>query len=376
MCSSDLGSAGIVNPIPSITSLSPTSATAGSASLSLTIGGNYLLSNSVVTFNGIPHSASLTSSGNLTITLTASDLTTPGTFSIVVTNPVPGGGASNAVNFTVQPSVSQNPVPSISNLSPSSATAGSGPLTVAINGTGFLATSTVTFNGTAHPATFVTANQLTISLSSADLGTAGTFSVVVTNPAPGGGSSNAVNLVVTSGIPAAYTISTVAGNGTSGSSGDGGQATKSPLLYPISVAVDGSGNLYISDGPRVRKVAPSGIITTVAGGGNGCTQQTDSLGDGCPAVSAVLSAVQGLALDATGNLYISEDGVRIRLVSRSGIITTVAGSINGVMGYGGDNGPATSALMNYAAGIALDSSGNLYIADEENNRIRKVSASG
>jgi uncharacterized protein (TIGR03437 family) len=189
------GSAAVGNPIPSITSLSPTSATAGSAPLPLTISGKYLLSNSVVTFKGTSHQAALTSTGDLTITLSVTDLATPGTFGIVVTNPTPGGGASNAVNFTVQPS-SQNPQPAIASLSPSSASAGSSPLILTVNGSGFSASSTVTFNGVSHAASFVNASQLTISLSASDLATPGSFPVVVTNPPPGGGASNSAAFMV------------------------------------------------------------------------------------------------------------------------------------------------------------------------------------
>ena len=146
-------------------------------------------------------------------------------------------------------------------------------------------------------------------------------------------------------------ITTVAGNGTQGSSGDNGPATSAQLYDPCGVAVDSAGNLYIADGDsNIRKVS-NGVITTVAGNG------------------AQLAGAWGVTVDSAGNLYIA-DGNNIRKVS-NGIITTVAG--NGTQGFSGDNGSATSAELDGNVGVAVDAAGNLYIADSNNNRIRKVS---
>ncbi|MEI6821811.1 MAG: T9SS type A sorting domain-containing protein, partial [Bacteroidota bacterium] len=169
-------------------------------------------------------------------------------------------------------------------------------------------------------------------------------------------------------------ITTVAGNGiTYGYSGDGGAATSAELSYPQGVALDASGNIYIADqnNQRVRKVtASTGIISTVAGNGT-----TGFTGDGGAATSAELYYPTGVALDASGNIYIADIfNQRIRKVTAStGIITTVAG--NGTSGFAGDGGAATSAELYYPTGVALDASGNIYIADYGNNRIRKVTAS-
>jgi sugar lactone lactonase YvrE len=166
-------------------------------------------------------------------------------------------------------------------------------------------------------------------------------------------------------------ISTVAGTGTQGYSGDGGPATIAELYMPTGVAVDVAGNIYFADNQRIRKVtASTGIITTVAGSG---TQGYS--GDGGPTTSAELNWPWAVAVDAAGNIYFTDtDNQRIRKVAVStGIITTVAGT--GTPGYSGDGGPATSAELNSPFGIAVDAAGNIYIADYFNNRVRKVTAS-
>ena len=185
------------NPVPTISSLSPSSVIAGAAAQTLTINGTGFIASSVVTYNGVAHAATFVSSTQLTIMLSASDQGTAGTYPVVVINPAPGGGGSNAFNFTV--SSTNNPVPAISSLSPSSANAGAAAQTLTINGTGFITASTVTYNGVTHTATFVSSAQLTIMLSASDQATAGGYPVVVTNPAPGGGASNQVNFTVSSG---------------------------------------------------------------------------------------------------------------------------------------------------------------------------------
>ncbi len=168
-------------------------------------------------------------------------------------------------------------------------------------------------------------------------------------------------------------INTFAGTGCCGSSGDGGPATSAQLngVAVNGVAVDASGNVYIADlNSRVRKVDSSGTITTVAGmGTNGFS------GDGGPATSAELNGPEGPAVDASGNLYFADSGnSRVRKVDASGTITTVAGT--GTAGFSGDGGPATSAELNYPFAVAVDGAGNLYIADRGDNRVRKVDASG
>ena len=167
-------------------------------------------------------------------------------------------------------------------------------------------------------------------------------------------------------------ITTVAGNGGYGYAGDGGPATNANFRYPDGVAVDGFGNVFITeeDNDRVRKVDTNGIIWTVAGNGT-----YGYAGDGGPATNAQLYYPLGVAVDAAGNLFIAdEDNYRIRKVDLNGIITTVAG--NGDYGFSGDGSPATNASFRYPSGVAVDASGNLFIADTYNERIRKVAPTG
>jgi sugar lactone lactonase YvrE len=167
-------------------------------------------------------------------------------------------------------------------------------------------------------------------------------------------------------------ISTVAGGGTAGQPGDGGLATAAYLAYPSGVALDNMGNIYISDGgsARVRKVeAATGVITTFAGTGIGGTT-----GDGGPA-NAAETDPEGIAVDGAGSVYISGYPDTIRKVdATTGIISTIAG--DGYFGYGGDGGAATMAELYSPQGLALDSAGDLYIADYANYVVRKVTFNG
>ena len=201
-CGSGGGGGGSNNPIPSITTISPTSVAAGAAAQTLTINGTNFSSSSTVTFNGNAHTATLVNATQLTISLSTGDQATVGSYPVVVTNPAPGGGASNSANFAVN-----NPVPSITGFSPASVIVGAAGQTLIINGTNFVSSSTVTFNGAAHTPTFVNATRLTITLSASDQATLGSYPVVVTNPAPGGGASNSANLTVANPVPSITSIS-------------------------------------------------------------------------------------------------------------------------------------------------------------------------
>ena len=170
-------------------------------------------------------------------------------------------------------------------------------------------------------------------------------------------------------VNSAGIISTVAGNGLPGFSGDGGPAT-SATIFCTNVAADTAGNVYFPDSlnQRIRKIDTAGVITTVAG-----TGQQGYSGDGGPATSATLALPQGLTVDRAGNLYFADNATHIRKVDTSGIITTVAGS--GSPLALGDGGPATSAGMT-PTWVAVDAAGNLYIADTGGAKIRKVNTAG
>jgi hypothetical protein len=184
--------------------------------------------------------------------------------------------------------------------------------------------------------------------------------------------NNAIRMVTPGGI-----ITTVAGGNGAGYSGDGGAATSAKINGPATVKVDGAGNFYIADyyNNVIRKVTAGGIISTVAGGGSGCSGETDALGDGCPATSAVLNGPWGTASDGAGNLYIGDIGDNlVRKVALDGTITIYAGT--GTAGYSGDGLAATSAELSGPQVGAVDGSGNLYIVDFNNDVIRMVDSSG
>ena len=176
--------------------------------------------------------------------------------------------------------------------------------------------------------------------------------------------NNCIRKIDTNGI-----ISTIAGNGQTfvgPDSGDGGLATKAILNSPFSLAIDGSGNIYVAEasGNRIRKINTKGIISTIAGNGQG-----GYLGDGGPAIKATLAAPYGVAVDGSGNIYIADFGnYRIREVNTAGIISTIAG--DGTEISSGDGGPAYDAKLSSPTAIAVGNSGNVYVVD--GNRIREI----
>jgi len=166
-------------------------------------------------------------------------------------------------------------------------------------------------------------------------------------------------------------ISTFAGNSGYGFAGDGGPVLNAQLASPRGISLDSSGNLYLADrwNNRIRKIA-GGTISTIAGNG-----QANFGGDGGAATSAQLSYPNGIAVDHTGNIYIADLlNNRVRMVTPTGTISTYAG--NGIPGFGGDGGAATNAQLNQPSGLAIDSSGNLYIADSNNAVVRMVNTQG
>ena len=179
--------------------------------------------------------------------------------------------------------------------------------------------------------------------------------------------NNVIRRVSPTGI-----ISTFAGTGAPTSTGDGGLALAASFNHPEGMAFDQSGNLYVVEweGQRVRRISPSGIVSTVVG-----TGVAGYSGDGGAATNARISSPTSVCFDRNGNLLVADGGCQgIRKISPDGIISTIAGI--GGAGYGGDGGPATAAVFHGVEGIAVDLSGNIYVADNENYRIRKIATSG
>ena len=173
-------------------------------------------------------------------------------------------------------------------------------------------------------------------------------------------------------VTPAGVITTFAGTGIAGFNGDGRQAKTATLSYPNGIIFDSAGNMILADeaNNRIRRISRSGIISTIAG-----TGVAGYSGDGGPATLAELNQPWSLIMDATGNLYFSDAANQVvRKIDTTGIITTVAG--NGIAGYGGDGGPAIQASLNTPSGVAVDTIGNLYIADRFNHRVRIVDPTG
>ena len=181
----------------------------------------------------------------------------------------------------------------------------------------------------------------------------------------------AITFLIGSFRASAQTITTVAGNGLAGYSGDGGRAVTAALNHPTGVSFDASGNIFIADqlNNRVRRVGPDGTIVTVAGTGS-----AGYSGDGGLAVNAQLNNPEGVAVDSSGNIYIADSANhRVRVVTSTGSISTIAGT--GTFGFTGD-GSAVNVELNHPTGLVLDASGNLYISDSSNQRVRKLATNG
>ncbi|MBL7691976.1 MAG: T9SS type A sorting domain-containing protein [Flavipsychrobacter sp.] len=164
-------------------------------------------------------------------------------------------------------------------------------------------------------------------------------------------------------------ITKYAGTGVAGFSGDGGPATAADIQVPAGICTDKNGNLFFTGaGARVRKIDPSGIITTFAGNGSATIS-----GDGGPATAAGIGSITSLCVDTAGNILIA-GSYRIKKIDASGIITTIAGT--GLLGFTGDGGPATAAQFTYINQIITDKENNIYFTDEQNHRIRKIDGNG
>jgi hypothetical protein len=291
------------NPVPTLTSLSPTSALAGTTSQTLTLNGANFLSNSTVTYHSVAHTPTFLSSTQLTIALTASDLATGGTYGVAVTNPAPGGGTSSTLNFTVN-----NLVPTLTSLSPSSGTAGAAAQTLTLNGSNFVSTSTVTYNGVAHTPTFINSTQLTITLSASDQASAGNYAVVVSNPAPGGGASKSLSFTVVNGVPAITSLSPA--SGTAGTTSQAVTINGTGFVSTSTVTYNGVAHAatYVSSAQlkitlSASNLATSGtypvVVTNPAPGGGASTPMNFTVGNAVPAITSISPATVTAGAGAT-----------------------------------------------------------------------------
>ena len=183
------------NPVPSISTILPGSATAGSGGFTLTVNGMNFVTTSQVTFNGVAENTTFVSANQLTATINASDIATVGSVPVTVVNPAPGGGTSNSAMFTIN-AVMNNPVPAITLLAPASATAGSAGFTLTVTGSNFVNGAVVNFNSVAEPTTYVSATEVTATIPATAIAGADTAPVTVTNPTPGGGTSDSLNFTI------------------------------------------------------------------------------------------------------------------------------------------------------------------------------------
>ena len=190
------------NPVPVLTSLNPSSAIVGGNGFTLTVNGSNFVALSTVRWNGLTRTTQFVNSGQLTAMIFANDLATAGTAMVDVTNPSPGGGTSNSLSFAIN-----NPAPTITSLNPNSVTVGGAAFTLTVNGTGFLNSSTVWWNGAQRTTQFVSSTQLTASIPATDIASAGTANVVVQNPAPGGGSSPGATFTINNPAPTITSLS-------------------------------------------------------------------------------------------------------------------------------------------------------------------------
>jgi uncharacterized protein (TIGR03437 family) len=203
------GSGGVIsvltlNPLPVISSLSPSTAVAGGAGFTLVVNGSGFVATSVVQWNGSSRTTTLVSATQLKATVTAADIAAAGTAQVTVVNPAPGGGVSGGAVFTIR---APNPLPALTSMTPSSATAGGAAFTLTVNGSGFVSGSVVNWNGSARTTTFVSATQLQAAIAATDLASPGTAQVTVFTPAPGGGTSGGSGFTINNPSPSLISLS-------------------------------------------------------------------------------------------------------------------------------------------------------------------------
>lgn len=285
------------SPVPQITSISPSAGLAGTSGFTLQVTGSNFVSQSFITVNGTNRSTTVTDSADLSTSITSTDLTAAGTLQIGVLNPAPGGGESNTVPLNIT-----NPQPQLTSVSPASATAGTPQAVVTLTGTGFASASRVKFNGSLRTTNFTSNTSLTITLTAADLGSAGVEQLVVVNPGPGGGTSSTLAFDVNpganeQGLPE---LADVAPDGTQADNGIGNVNSSGPVISSNGQQVafaSISNNLVANDTNGVADIFER---STCAEGLASCTQSTRFVS---VATSGAQSNADSLepSMDSTGN---------------------------------------------------------------------------
>ena len=279
------------NPVPTLSSISPTSTTAGGSSFTLTVNGTNFNASSTVDFNGVPLTIISVSSTTITVTVPASDITVGGSDLITVVNPAPGGGTTSAQTLTVK-----NPVPTTTSISPTPVTAGGNSFTLTVDGTNFNASSTVDFNGVGFATTYASSTQLTITVPATDIAVGGTDSITVVNPAPGGGTSNAQTLTVNNPVPTLSSISptsTTAGGSSFTLTVNGTNFNASSTVdfngVPLTIISVSSTTITVTVPASDITVGGSDLITVVnpAPGGGTSNAQTLTVNNPVPTLSSI-----------------------------------------------------------------------------------------
>lgn len=379
------------NPIPTITTISPNSAMAGGAAFTLTINGTNFVPATTVNFNGTAPATTFVSAMQLTATVPASVIASAGTAAVTVTNPTPGGGTSNAVNFTIS-SGGANPVPTINLLSPSCAPQGEQVLNPFVNGQllvdgqNFVTTSVVRWNGSDRPTTFSSSGQLTAQISTSDIAAAGTAAVTVFNPAPGGGSSNTATLTITSGgvSPQSIAVDRTGKFAYVANEGCGDSAFGNVSMYTIdtitgALASIGPPVASYDEGGRSVAVDPFGKFAYVVNWGEGdvtagsismytinattgALMSTGTIYEGCPPLCAADPSPWSVAMDPSGKFaYVANEGgfapTNVSMFS----INTTTGALTFI---------GTVAAGGRAVSVALDPTGKFaYVANSDSNDV-------